>query len=229
MRKHYLALVLCFICITAFSQAGRQITGTVIASGTKQPLDKVTVTEKGTRNYALTDSLGSFSMVLSTSNATLVFSYIGYQDQEVKAGNSNNIDVQLVINTGDLSEVVVTALGIKRELKSLGYASQQVSSQQITQSKQPNLINALQGKVAGVTISSTGGGPGQSASILIRGINSLDPGKNSQPLFVIDGLPIEAVEYFNKYKFYVRRARQKPASAVPSNSLSSFHSVPAAL
>ncbi len=191
MRKHYLVWVLCLICITAFSQAGRQITGTVIASGTKQPLDKVTVTEKGTKNFAFTDSLGSFSLMLSTDNASLVFSYVGYQNQEVKAGNSTNIEVQLVASTGDLSEVVVTALGIKRELKSLGYASQQVNSQQITQSRQPNLINALQGKVAGVTISSTGGGPGQSASILIRGINSLDPGKNNQPLFVIDGLTID--------------------------------------
>src|SRR6478672_10501846 len=114
MRKHYLLLVLCFICITAFSQAGKQITGTVIASGTKQPLDKVTVTEKGTRNFALTDSLGNFSLVLSTSNATLVFSYVGYQDQEVKAGSSATVDVQLIPNTTDLSEVVVTALGIKR-------------------------------------------------------------------------------------------------------------------
>ncbi|TKK71639.1 SusC/RagA family TonB-linked outer membrane protein [Ilyomonas limi] len=191
MRKHYLLLVLCSICISAFSQTGRQISGTVTASGTKQPLDKVTVTEKGTRNFTLTDSLGNFSMVLSTNDATLVFSYIGYQDLEIKAGNATNVDVQLLPNTSDLSEVVVTALGIKRELRSLGYASQQVSSQQITQSKQPNLINALQGKVAGVTISSTGGGPGQSASILIRGINSLDPGKNNQPLFVIDGLPID--------------------------------------
>src|SRR6476469_974889 len=96
MRKHYLVLVLCFICISAFSQAGRQITGTVIASGTKQPLEKVTVTEKGTRNYALTDSLGSFSLVISTNDATLVFSYVGYQDQEVKAGNSGSIEVQLI-------------------------------------------------------------------------------------------------------------------------------------
>src|SRR5881227_24714 len=103
MRKHYLVLVLCFICISALSQTGRQITGTVIASGTKQPLDKVTVTEKGTKNFALTDSLGSFSMVLSTNNATLVFSYVGYQDQEVKVGNSGNIDVQLVPNSGNLS------------------------------------------------------------------------------------------------------------------------------
>src|SRR5438309_1426833 len=107
MRKHYLVLVLCLICITAFSQAGRQITGTVTASGTKQLLDKVTITEKGTKNFALTDSLGSFSLALSSNNATLVFSYVGYQDQEVKVGNSSNIDVQLVISTSGLSEVVV--------------------------------------------------------------------------------------------------------------------------
>lgn len=133
MRKHCFALVLCCICSIAFSQVGRQITGSVVTSGTNQPLDKVIVSEKGTKNYTLTDSSGNFSMVLSTNNATLVFSFIGLQDQEMKVGNSSAVDVRMAPNTGDLTEVVVTALGIKRELKSLGYASQQVSSQQITQ------------------------------------------------------------------------------------------------
>ena len=191
MRKCYIAMVLCFACSMAFAQSGRQIGGRVISSNTKQPLENVTVSEKGTTNNTLTDSSGNFSISLKNKNATLVFSYVGYQNQELRTGSSSTVDVQLILSESSLNEVVVTALGIKRELKSLGYASQQVTSSQIAQSRQPNLINALQGKVAGVTISSTGGGPGQSASILIRGINSLDPGKDNQPLFVIDGLPID--------------------------------------
>jgi len=92
--------------------------------------------------------------------------------------------------------VVVTALGIKRDVRSLGYASQEVTSKEISQSKQSNILNALQGKVAGVTISSAGGGPGQGASILIRGINSLNASQNNQPLFVIDGLPVDNSTFY---------------------------------
>ena len=191
MRKYQLAVLLCFLCSFAFAQSGKIISGKVTSSSTKQSLENVTVSEKGTTNNTLSDSSGNFSITLKKENATLVFSFVGYQSQEAKAGNSFTLDIQLLPAEGSLNEVVVTALGIRRELKSLGYASQQIESGQITQSKQPNLLNALQGKVAGVTISSTGGGPGQSASILIRGINSLDPGKNNQPLFVIDGLPID--------------------------------------
>ncbi len=191
MRKYQLAVLLCFLCSFAFAQSGKIISGKVTSSSTKQSLENVTISEKGTTNNTLSDSSGNFSITLKKENATLVFSFVGYQSQEAKASNSSTLDIQLLPAEGSLNEVVVTALGIRRELKSLGYASQQIESGQITQSKQPNLLNALQGKVAGVTISSTGGGPGQSASILIRGINSLDPGKNNQPLFVIDGLPID--------------------------------------
>lgn len=173
------------------AQPGQTITGMVTASDTKQPLEKVAVQEKGTRNSVLTDNTGKYSITLSKGNATLVFSYVGYDTRESGVGSSAILDVALDPSGNALTDVVVTALGIKREVKTLGYASQQVDATQIAQAKQPNLINALQGKVAGVTIQSSGGGPGQGASILIRGVNSISPSNDNQPLFVIDGLPVD--------------------------------------
>lgn len=188
--RRLLFLCFSFITLISFAQTGKEITGRVL-SETGQPLQTVTVSEKGTSNAVISDEKGDYLIKLQNNNATLVFSYVGYTSKEVAVGNSSVINVTLNATESDLTGVVVTALGIKRELKSLGYASQQVTSEQISEAKQPNLINALQGKIAGVTISGSGGGPGQGASILIRGVNSLNPSRSNQPLFVIDGMPVD--------------------------------------
>jgi TonB-dependent SusC/RagA subfamily outer membrane receptor len=112
------------------------------------------------------------------------------QAQEIPVGSNNNYNVSLS-STGTLSEVVVTALGIRKEKKSLGYTIQSVNAEDLNVNRQSNVVNALQGKVAGVTITSGGGAPGQGARILIRGINSLDAGRNNQPLFIVDGVEID--------------------------------------
>ena len=184
------AILALLLAVSLFAQKGKTITGTIKSSDANQPLEKVSITEKGTNNVAVSDVNGRYSIVLSTDNAVLVFSFVGFTTQEIAVGNNSTIDRSLATSQTNLNEVVVTALGIKREVRTLGYASQQVTSTQLSQSKQSNLINALQGKVAGVTISSAGGGPG-GRSILIRGVNSLDPGKSNQPLFVIDGMPVD--------------------------------------
>ena len=173
------------------AQQGKTITGSISAGDTKQPLSRAVVQEKGTSNRVLTDNSGNFSITLLHNNAILTVSYIGYANKDVSVGGSQTIDAELDVAAGNLNEVVVTALGIKREVRTLGYSAQQVSAAEISEAKQPNLINALQGKIAGVTINSSGGGPGQGASILIRGVNSLNPGANNQPLFIIDGLPVD--------------------------------------
>src|SRR5690606_40577577 len=90
-----------------------------------------------------------------------------------------------------LEEVAVTAFGIKREERSLGYTAQSVSAEELTVNKQSNMVNALQGKVAGVQVRNTGGAPGSGAKIQIRGVNSLDPDRDNAPLFVIDGVIME--------------------------------------
>lgn len=173
------------------AQTGQTITGKVFSSDNNQTLEKAVVSEKGTNNNVLTNDAGNYSITLLHNNATLVFSYVGYADKEVAVAGSSSVNAALEPSGGTLNEVVVTALGIKREVRTLGYASQEVSATEIAQAKQPNLINALQGKVAGVTINSSGGGPGQGSSILIRGVNSINPSGNNQPLFVIDGLPVD--------------------------------------
>ncbi len=177
------------------AQTGQTITGKVTASENSQPLERAVIQEKGTSNNVLTDNAGNYSITLQQNNTTLVVSFVGYATKEVSVAGQQVINITLDASGSTLNEVVVTAFGIKRELRTLGYASQEISSEQLTQSKQSNVLNALQGKVAGVTISSAGGGPGQGASILIRGVNSLDPGKSNQPLFVIDGLPVDNSTY----------------------------------
>ena len=191
MRSTWTLLLSFLFVLSAAAQKGRTITGIIKSADANQPLDKVVITEKGTKNVALSNVDGRYSLTLQTDDAVLSFSFVGFETQEISVDGKTTIDLNLGTSQVSLSEVVVTALGIKREVRTLGYASQQVTSTQLTQSKQSNLLNALQGKVAGVTISSAGGGPGQGASILIRGVNSLNPDKDNQPLFVVDGMPID--------------------------------------
>ena len=160
------------------------------------PLPNAAIEITGTGKGVLANDKGEFTINgIAAGNYTLRVSAVGYREQTMKIVIKDNeesvVNFQLLATDKSLSEVVVTAMGIKRNVRTIGDASQQVSSDQIVQSKQCNLLNALQGKVAGVTISSAGGGPGQGASILIRGVNSLNPDKDNQPLFVIDGMPVD--------------------------------------
>lgn len=167
----------------------RTITGTV-KDNTGQPLPLATVAIKGTQTGVTTNDSGVYNIRVNGKNVTLVFSSAGYLTQEIRAGSSNSYDVELKV-AGHLSEVVVTAMGISKDKKALGYATQEVKAADLTMNRQPNLVNALQGKVAGTTITSIGGGPGQGASIRIRGINSIDVTQSNEPLFVIDGIILD--------------------------------------
>lgn len=151
------------------------------------PIAGVTISVKGTNVAAITNANGLFTLN-ADQNATLVISSVGYLSQEINISSRKTINVSLASSDQALDEVVVTALGIQRNERSLGYATQKVSGDVLTANKQANVVNALQGKVAGVTISSTGGAPGQGAKIQIRGINSADPSRDNSPLFVIDGV-----------------------------------------
>lgn len=151
------------------------------------PVAGVTVTEKGTNNATSTDANGNFSLSVKNSGSVLVFTYIGYRTVEVAVAGRSNIAVTIE-NTGqELSGVVVTALGITRAKKSLGYSVEEVAGKEMNRVAQENVLNAMSGKVAGVTINQTGGS-GSSVSMIIRGATSLS--SDNQPLFVIDGVPI---------------------------------------
>ncbi len=174
--------------IIVFSQA-RKISGKVMDQN-GDGIPRASVIVRGTSGGISADENGNFSIDIPASNSVIVISSVGYQTQDLRAGNANNLTVTLKSNQ-DLSEIVVTALGIKREKKALGYSAQEVSGKDLIESRQSNIVNALRGKVAGVQINSGGGAPGQGSRIIIRGVKSLSPDRNNQPLFVIDGILID--------------------------------------
>jgi TonB-linked SusC/RagA family outer membrane protein len=155
-----------------------------------EAVPRATVQQKGTSVFSTASEVGKFSINVIGTNPVLIISSSGYATQEITIGSAATYDIQLA-ETGTLSEVVVTALGITRQKKALGFATQEVKAVDLNRNHQSNLVNALQGKVAGATISSVGGGPGQGATIRIRGINSIDVTQSNDPLFVIDGIILD--------------------------------------
>lgn len=189
MRKSiFLSWMILLFAIPFTVLAQTKTVSGVVTDSNGDPIPLATITQKGTPNAVITSTEGDFSITLTGNNPVLVISSVNFNTREINVGNQKSFNIQLE-SSGELTEVVVTALGIKRQKRSLGYSAQSVSAEEIAESHQSNLVNALQGKVAGVTITSAGGGPGQGANILIRGVNSLNLG--TQPLFVVDGIPID--------------------------------------
>jgi TonB-linked SusC/RagA family outer membrane protein len=160
-----------------------------VADETDKGMAGVTVVVKGTSKGTTTDQSGAYRIEVPDASATLVFSYVGYDPQEIVVGNRTTLNVQLKANTRSLDEVVVTALGIKKQAKSIGYAATNVASEEVTVNRTTNFMNALQGKVAGVNITSLGSGPAGTSKIRIRGQSSF--GGNNSPLIVVNGVPID--------------------------------------
>jgi TonB-linked SusC/RagA family outer membrane protein len=153
----------------------------------------VNVIVKGTSLGTTTDVTGAYTLELEDENATLVFSFVGYAMQEITLGGRTVLNVTMQTDFRSLDEVVVTALGIEKASKSLGYAATKVSSDELTLNRTPNPFNALQGKIAGVNISGLGTGPGGTSKIRIRGQSSMS-GQNS-PLIVINGVPFNNTNF----------------------------------
>jgi TonB-linked SusC/RagA family outer membrane protein len=192
MRKTLLTAFL-FLCCTlpflVFAQS-RQIKGKV-TNENGEGLPAASVLIKGTQTGVLANNDGAFTISITGSNVVMVVSSAGLQSKEIAVGSSNYYSVVLSSDK-QLSEVVVTgAFGIKQRKKTLGYNVQEVSSQQLAEGKQNNFIDGLQGKISGVNITSAGGAPGAGTDIVIRGLSSLNPGANNQPLIIIDGMPVD--------------------------------------
>lgn len=169
-------------------QNKRNIKG-MVSDNFGEPLIGVSVLVKGTTTGVITDINGNYSIEIQDDNAILEFSYIGYQKATLSVSNATNFNVVLKEDTQVLSEVVVTAMGIEREAKSLTYATQTVKSEELTRIKEPNFINSLQGKSAGLLITPNNSGAGGGATkIVLRGQTSI-LGSN-QPLIVLDGVPL---------------------------------------
>jgi TonB-linked SusC/RagA family outer membrane protein len=188
MRKIVMMLMCIILAASQLIAQTRTITGKVTDDkGAPVPNASITVKNSTVGTTAAAD--GTFTLRVPQNARTLVVSYIGFGEKEVGISNNTNaFNIALTSASANLSEVVVTALGIQRDRRSLGYATQTLRSDQLADRGEVNLVSALQGKVAGVSITNTSGAPGASTNINIRGISSFT-GSN-QPLFVIDGIPV---------------------------------------
>ncbi|MFN4144765.1 MAG: SusC/RagA family TonB-linked outer membrane protein [Runella sp.] len=166
----------------------RQVSGTV-ADENGNPLPGVNVVVKGTTRGVTTSGDGSYKISVPNT-ATLVYSFIGFGRKEEVVGNRTVIDVKLSTDETLLQEVTVTAFGREAEKRSLGYSVQTIKPDVLKAAAEPNLLNALQGRVAGAIINSSGGQPGGGTNIILRGITSLGANADNQPLFVVDGIII---------------------------------------
>ncbi len=184
--KKILLLIAFSIGLISFTDAQKQVTGKVTDAKDGTPLNGASVKLKGSSKGTLTDANGEFKISVP-QNAVLVISNIGYADQEVNVGNQTSLNVTLSQGENVMNEVVVTAVGIKRSEKALGYSITKVDPDNLIQKSEPDILKGLQGKVAGVDIRTSQGTPGAATRISIRGNSSFYG--NNEPLIIVDGVP----------------------------------------
>ena len=178
------------ICLFGFQNLEAQTTvkGTITDAGSGIPIPGANVVVKGTNKSTSSDFDGKYSITVPNAAAVLVFSYVGSASKEIAIAGQSTINASLGADTQQLGEVVVTALGIKREKKAITYSAQNISVDELSEARSLNVANSLSGKVAGLNFSTTSNGVGSSSRITLRGNRSLTG--NNQPLYVVDGVPI---------------------------------------
>lgn len=186
LARMLMSFFLLMICTSLLAQQ-KKIGGSVVNPADNKPLSNITVVVKGTSRGTTTDEKGNFTIAASEGE-TLIFSAVGFKSREIKVGKDDNISVQLLPGDNEMESVVVTALGIKRDEKALGYSVSKLGNEDITDAMSNNWTNALTGKVAGLNLLKSGGGPAGSNRISFRGDKSL--GMNDEALIVIDGVVI---------------------------------------
>ena len=203
MQKHIYFksdfLIIKKICLTAIflvfavslasaqNPAAKLVSGTVTDIETKVPLNGVTVTLKGTKTKVSTNSTGAFA-IAANSKSILVFTNVGYKTLEVAVGNQTVLDIKLELVKEQLKEVVVTALGISKEKRAIGYSVTEVKGGTITEARENSFVNSLEGRIAGVNVSGVATGPNGASNVVIRGITNMTG--NNQPLYVLNGIPL---------------------------------------
>ncbi len=191
MKKfHVLAVLIMALWGEYVLAQDRVITGTVVDVSNSEAIIGATVVVQGSTIGTVTDLDGKYKLSVPPNYKALTIGFIGYKPFKVEIGSSNVIDAELEEDVIGLEQVVVTAIGIAKEKKALGYSVQEVKGEDLSRSGESNLVGALAGKVAGVQITQSSGLPGASAYIRIRGSNSFTWGSNNQPLFIIDGVPM---------------------------------------
>lgn len=193
MKKVTLLLALLMFGLQGLFAQTRDISGAVTSSEDRSPIPGVSVVVKGTTLGTITDMNGKYTVKVPANAQTLSYSFVGMKSTDVAIGNQTVINVLLYPATFGVDEVVVTALGISREKKALGYAVQEVKVDELTKVRTTNVISSLAGRVSGVQISTATGQMGGGAKINIRGNTSLT--KNNQPLFVVDGIPLDNSDF----------------------------------
>lgn len=190
MRNIYLYFML-FFSIIAFSQ--NTITGKITSNYNGSPIPSVQISSSSNM-IATSDNDGNYSIIVNSDSEELSFTSLGYKTQKIKIKNKSTIDVVLEDNTGNIGEIVITALGIKRDAKALGYAVQSLKAEDLAEVKTVNFLDNLSGKIAGISVTQGATGVGSSSKITIRGESSFS---NNNPLFVVDGTPINNQTVFN--------------------------------
>ncbi|WP_420146771.1 SusC/RagA family TonB-linked outer membrane protein [Spirosoma sp.] len=193
MAKDLLRLIT-FLLVISTPALAQTISGRVTTTTDGQPLPGVSIVVKGSTSGTVTDADGKYS-IAAAGNRTLVFSFIGYKTKEIAVENRSAVDVTMDEDASMINEVVVTALGIKKEERALGYATAVVNNEALVKTASPNFANVLYGKAPGVSINATPGGATSGVSINIRGFSSITG--NTQPLIVMDGIPIRNGEARN--------------------------------
>lgn len=184
------------LCASLWGAENRKMVKGRVVDHTGYGLPGVSVLQKSSINGTITDVDGNFVITVEGDKAVLVFSFVGYGTKEIVVKGKEELAVVLNENVQALDEVVVTALGLKREKKSLGYATQEVKGEQVNVGNDANLLNKLTGKVAGVQITAGNSGAGSSSRVIIRGESSLS--NDNQPLYVVDGVPVNNYIYANR-------------------------------
>ncbi len=201
--KKSLLLLLVFLCTVSYSAFAQKVSGKVTGAD-KEPLPGAYVLVKGTSTGTVTDEKGEFSLTTALTN-TLVFSFTGFQTLEEPINGRNVVDVVMLEAAAQLDEAVVTALGMSKAQKAVGYATSTIKAEDLTNAGTPNLATALYGKAPGVRIAATPGGATSAVNINIRGVNSITG--RSQPLIVLDGVPIRDGEVRNNDYWSDQRLR----------------------
>jgi TonB-dependent SusC/RagA subfamily outer membrane receptor len=218
MFKKIPLLVIIFLMVSSqiFAQAVR---GKVISSADGQPLPGVSVVVKGTNAGTATNADGTYTINVSPKSQ-LIFSYIGFTSLTVDVNSRSVVDVSMTEDMSSLGELVVTGFGISREQKALGYATSTIAAKDLTNVANTNVANALYGKAAGVRIAAAPGGSTSATNIVIRGVNSITG--RSQPLIVMDGIPIRDGEVRNNDYWSDQRQRGNALNEINPEDIESI-------
>lgn len=202
MKHHFMLFLFMWLLIPLYGyaeeepvevsqQSTYQLQG-LVTDEQGEPLIGANILVKNTDRGTISDINGKFSLEVER-NSTLIVKYVGYKTEEISVNGRSNLQIRLVEESKSLEEVVVTALGIKRERKALGYALGEVKGDELVRAKETNVINSLAGKIPGLVISQTAGGPSGSTRVIIRGNTEMTG--NNQPLYVVDGVPLDNTNY----------------------------------